>query len=73
MGSAGVNPRIGRDKGEGRWGRAGRCAQIGTLIIATSGVQLANGFFNTLISFRVAVENFEATKSDHQHGRCCST
>ena len=58
MGSAGLNPRIGRDKGEGRWGRA---AQIGTLIIATSGVQLANGFFNTLISLRVAIENFEAT------------
>jgi len=36
-------------------------AQIGTLIIATSGVQLANGFFNTLISLRVAIENFEAT------------
>ena len=35
--------------------------QIGTLIIATSGVQLANGFFNTLISLRVAIENFEAT------------
>ena len=58
MGSAGLNPRIGRDKGEGRWGRA---AQIGTLIIATSGVQLANGFFNTLISLRVAIESFEAT------------
>jgi len=25
-------------------------AQIGTLILATSGIQLANGFFNTLIS-----------------------
>ena len=36
-------------------------AQIETLIIATSGVQLANGFFNTLISLRVAIENFEAT------------
>ncbi len=36
-------------------------AQIGTLIIATSGVQLANGFFNTLISLRVAIESFEAT------------
>jgi MFS family permease len=36
-------------------------AQIGTLIIATSGVQLANGFFNTLISLRVAIESFEAS------------
>jgi MFS family permease len=36
-------------------------AHIGTLIIATSGVQLANGFFNTLISLRVAIESFEAT------------
>ena len=35
--------------------------QIGSLIIATSGVQLANGFFNTLISLRVAIESFEAT------------
>jgi len=30
-------------------------AQIGTLILATSGIQLANGFFNTLISLRVAI------------------
>jgi len=36
-------------------------AQIGTLILATSGIQLANGFFNTLISLRVAIEDFEAT------------
>src|SRR6516164_6168942 len=36
-------------------------AQIGTLILATSGIQLANGFFNTLISLRVAIENFEPT------------
>jgi len=36
-------------------------AQIGTLIIATSGIQLANGFFNTLISLRVAIEDFGAT------------
>jgi MFS family permease len=36
-------------------------AQIGTLIIATSGIQLANGFFGTLISLRVAIEDFEAT------------
>ena len=35
--------------------------QIGTLILATSGIQLANGFFNTLISLRVAIEDFEAT------------
>ena len=36
-------------------------AQIGTLIIATSGIQLANGFFNTLISLRVAIEDFAPT------------
>ena len=33
-------------------------AQIGTLIIATSLIQLANGFFGTFISLRVAIENF---------------
>ena len=38
-------------------------AQIGTLILATSGIQLANGFFNTLISLRVAIEDFEPTMS----------
>ena len=36
-------------------------AQIGTLIVATSGVQLANGFFGTFISLRVALEDFDAT------------
>ena len=36
-------------------------AQIGTLILATSGIQLANGFFNTLVSSRVAIEDFEPT------------
>jgi MFS family permease len=36
-------------------------AQIGTLIIATSVIQLANGFFGTFISLRVATENFGAT------------
>jgi MFS family permease len=36
-------------------------SQIGTLILATSGIQLANGFFNTLISLRVAIEDFEPT------------
>jgi MFS family permease len=35
-------------------------AQIGTLIIATSIIQLANGFFGTFISLRVATENFGA-------------
>jgi MFS family permease len=35
-------------------------AQIGTLVLATSIVQLANGFFGTLVSLRVAVENFDA-------------
>jgi MFS family permease len=33
-------------------------AQITTLILATSLVQLANGFFGTFISLRVAVEDF---------------
>ena len=36
-------------------------AQIGTLILATSVIQLANGFFGTFISLRVAIENFDAT------------
>ena len=36
-------------------------AQITTLIIATSLVQLANGFFGTFISLRVAIEDFGAT------------
>jgi MFS family permease len=36
-------------------------AQIGTLIIATSAIQLANGFFGTFISLRVAIEDFGAT------------
>ena len=36
-------------------------AQIGTLIIATSCIQIGNGFFNTFISLRVVLENFEAT------------
>ena len=34
-------------------------AQIGTLIIATSGVQLAIGFFGTFFALRVAVAEFE--------------
>jgi MFS family permease len=38
-------------------------AQIGALILATSGVQLANGFFGTFISLRVALENFTGTMS----------
>ncbi|HEY1945128.1 MAG TPA: MFS transporter [Roseiarcus sp.] len=33
-------------------------AQIGILILATSIVQLANGFFGTFISLRVAIEDF---------------
>ena len=36
-------------------------AQIGMLIIATSVIQLANGFFGTFISLRVASEDFGAT------------
>src|SRR5215510_4632510 len=34
---------------------------IGTLIVATSIVQLANGFFGTFISLRVSLEDFGAT------------
>jgi MFS family permease len=36
-------------------------AQIGTLILATSFVQLASGFFGTFFSLRVAHEGFDAT------------
>ncbi|HEY2617915.1 MAG TPA: MFS transporter [Acetobacteraceae bacterium] len=36
-------------------------AQIGTLVVATSAIQLANGFFGTFISLRVATEEFGAT------------
>ena len=36
-------------------------AQIGTLIVATSLIQFANGFFGTFISLRVAIENFGPT------------
>jgi len=35
--------------------------QIGTLVLATSLIQLANGFFGTFISMRVTIENFDAT------------
>jgi MFS family permease len=38
-------------------------SQIGTLIIATSLIQLANGFFGTFISLRVAIEDFGPTLS----------
>jgi MFS family permease len=34
--------------------------QIGTLVIATSGIQFANGYFGTFISLRVALEGFDA-------------
>ena len=37
--------------------------QVGTLIVATSLIQLANGFFGTFISLRVAVEDFGPTLS----------
>ncbi len=36
-------------------------AAVGTLILATSLVQLANGFFGTFISLRLTVEDFGAT------------
>jgi MFS family permease len=35
-------------------------AQVGVLILATSGVQFANGFFGTFISLRVALESFSS-------------
>ena len=35
--------------------------QIGTLIAATSLVQLANGFFNTFLSLRLTTEGFGPT------------
>src|SRR5262252_5918810 len=35
--------------------------EIGELVIATSIIQLANGFFGTFVSLRVAIENFDAT------------
>jgi MFS family permease len=35
-------------------------AQIGTLIVATSAIQLGNGFFGTFISLRVPIEHFGA-------------
>jgi MFS family permease len=38
-------------------------AQIATLIIATSLIQLANGFFTTFISLRVGMEEFGPTMS----------
>ena len=38
-------------------------AQIATLIIATSLIQLANGFFGTFISLRVGIEDFGPTMS----------
>lgn len=38
-------------------------AQIGILILATSIIQLANGFFGTFFSLRVAIENFQPTIS----------
>ena len=34
--------------------------EIGELVVATSIIQLANGFFGTFVSLRVAIENFDA-------------
>ncbi len=39
----------------------GMRAQIGRLILATSAIQLANGFFGTFISLRVGLEDFGTT------------
>jgi MFS family permease len=38
-----------------------RKSQTAGLIIATSGVQLANGFFGTFLSLRIALEHFDPT------------
>ena len=43
------------------WSHGSIGAQIGTLILATSLVQLANGFFGTFFSLRVTIEDFDAT------------
>src|SRR5215471_15047016 len=51
------SPEKGKPMQSGGWMRA----QITTLIIATSLVQLANGFFGTFISLRVTMENFGST------------
>ena len=58
----GASLRIGRGRESSRCASGGSMrAQIGTLIIATSAIQLANGFFGTFFSLRVAIENFDAT------------
>jgi hypothetical protein len=49
------------EKGEPMQSSGRMRAQITTLIIATSLVQLANGFFGTFISLRVAMEGFGST------------
>jgi MFS family permease len=36
-------------------------AQIGTLIVATSGIQIANGFFGTFFALRVGLSDFDPT------------
>ena len=41
--------------------KASTHTQIGILVTATSLIQLANGFFGTFISLRVAIENFDVT------------
>jgi MFS family permease len=50
-----------RKAGGQMWSHGSIGAQIGTLILATSAVQLANGYFGTFISLRVSVEDFDAT------------
>ena len=42
------------------WSHGSVGAQIGTLILATSIIQLANGFFGTFFSLRVTIEEFHA-------------
>src|SRR5262245_25077632 len=60
MRSDGMVPRDRPNGGRKLRSSGSMCAEIGTLIIATSAIQLANGFFGTFISLRLAVENFDA-------------
>lgn len=49
------------ERGQQMWSVGSIGAQTRTLIVATSVVQLANGFFGTFFSLRVAIEDFDAT------------
>ena len=47
-------------------------SQVGILIFATSIIQLANGFFGTFFSLRVAVEDFGSNLSGLVLSSWCS-